>query len=194
MGTAVFAGKTFRIDPTSIRWEYEVKSRSIPTVGGKVIQVFGGRISDMVVEGEFGVGGWEQQAAFLDEMKAIGADQAAMARFSRTNRPPHKFIYPPKGWNFDVYLKAFSNPDGPRSVALAPEIKNPKWRLIFFIVEDNSGLRKVAQDAYIARIAKGIGWRLTEYNGGNTYAEISGSGGATVPSAVPNRGGGSTPV
>lgn len=182
MGTAIFAGKTFRIDPESVQWEYEVKTRSIPTVGGKVIQVFGGRISDMMVEGSFGVGGWEQQANFLEEMKAIGAEQAAMSRVSRSTKPPFKFIYPPRGWNFDVYLKEFSNPDGPSSVALAPEIVNPKWRLVFFIVEDNSGLKKVAQDAYISRIAKGIGWRLTEYNGGNPHVT---SGSSTLPGGVP---------
>lgn len=168
MGTAVFAGRTFRLDPDSVRWSFKSKISDVATVGGKVIQVYGTTISDMTVTGSFGVGGWQQQAEFLQQMKSIGQEQAMSGRAARgiAQRQPYRFSYPPRGWEFLVYLKAYEDPGGaPKAIRLAADVINPKWKLVFHIVEDNSGLKKVAQDAYIARLSKGIGWRQTEFNG-----------------------------
>lgn len=165
MGDASLAGHTFRLDPTSVRWEFNTKVADFPTVGGKVVQVYGTSVSDMTVTGTFGKGGWREQAAFLKTMKKVGSQQVAEAGISRSHRNPHRFLYPSRGWDFLVYLKAFSNPEGSRSVVLDNNIVAPKWTLTLFIVEDNTGLKKVAQDAYIARLAKGIGWKKTKYNG-----------------------------
>ena len=166
MGEAIFAGYKFRLDPESVSWGYKAKAQDTPTMGGKVVQVFGTEITDMTLEGSFGVGGWRQQERFLASMKEIGTQQAADYLVSNSTKPPFKFIYPPKGWDFMCYLKAYENPSGGRSVTLDPFIVNPRWRLVLFIVEDNSDLKTISQNAYIARLSKGLGWRQSEYNGG----------------------------
>jgi hypothetical protein len=173
MGTAVFAGRTFRIDPDTISWSFKSKTADWPTLGGKVVQVFGTKISDMTVNGSFGVGGWQQQLEFLQQMKDIGSEQAKRGRTPRSLAPPFHFTYPPRNWDFMVYLKSYTSPDGPRAVVQSPANFSPKWRLTFFIVEDNSGLRRVAQDVYIARLAKGIGWQQTIFNGPMSLDEVT---------------------
>ena len=166
MGNASLGGRHFRLDPTSVQWSFDTKLSDKPTVGGKVMQVFGTRISDMTVQGTFGAGGWREQEKFLAWMKDLGDKQVADYGSPRSRKKPFRFIYPAKRWNFLVYLKAFSNLDGgSRSVVLAPEIFAPTWQLTLFIVEDNSGLKRVAQDAYISRLSEGLGWKQTVYNG-----------------------------
>jgi hypothetical protein len=170
------------------------------TVGGKIVQVYGTSISDLTIVGEFGVGGWQQQEKFLAQIKAMANTQALASRVSRSQREPSRFVYPPRGWDFLVYLKSFGNPEGSRSIRHAPEIFNPKWQLTLFIVEDNSGIKRVAQDAYIARLAKGIGWKRTRYNGpddssylqqimgGQTAQPTAGSTTQPEQEGFPNRG------
>lgn len=172
MGVATLGGWQFRIDPTSIQWSYNVKVKDSASVGGKVIQIFGTSVSDMTVEGSFGVGGWQEQERFLQMMLELAKDQVAEAR--NPSKEPLRFIYPPKGWDFKVMLKAYTSPDGPRSVRLSPTNFNPKWKLTLFIVEDNADLKRVATNAYIARLTKGIGWRQSEYNGGEGLENWSG--------------------
>lgn len=186
MGDAILAGRRFRVDPSSIAWSFEAKTQKIETVGGRVIQVFGTRISDMTLSGSFGVGGWRQQRDFLDEMLALAHEQAEHGMKERAPRHQHRFIYPPRGWDFLVYLKQYSTPDGQESVVHSPEIFNPRWNLTLFIVEDNAGLRNVAENAYISRLAKGLGWTQTEYNGGILApgSAIAQSGAANTSSAA----------
>lgn len=188
MGQASLGGRPFRIDPTSISWSYKAKTKEVPTVGGKVVQVFGTDISDMTVSGQFGIGGWQQQAAFLQEMKNLWEEQASS---STQIMPPHRFMYPPKGWDFQVYLKAYTSPDGPTSVVLDNKIFNPKWTLTLFIVEDNADLKTIASDLYIARLAKGLGWTQNEYNGGFGQGDTTVLQDAMLPSPGGPGGGGS---
>lgn len=168
MGVATLGNHRFRIDPTSIRWDYTIKAREIQTVGGKVVQIFGANLGDMTVTGTFGTGGWQEQARFLAAMEAIGDRQA-----KNTTADPIHFRYPPKGWDFLVYLTAYAQPGASKSVRLSPEITAPQWRLTLLIVEDNSGLKQVAMDAFLARLAEGIGWKQTIYNGSMTMDEMS---------------------
>jgi len=170
MGLATLGSHTFRIDPSSAEWKYSVKTCDIKTVGGKVVQVFGARIEDMTITGSFGVGGWQEQAAFLEAMKTIADAQVSSALVSQSTAEPLRFLYPPKGWDFLVYLTAFSDPAGSSSVHLEDTNFAPEWSLTLFVVEDNSGLHQVASDAFIARLAAGMGWHQSVYNGGGAAA------------------------
>lgn len=167
MGVARFAGLNFRIDPRSVRWNFETKSNDFASVGGKVIQIYGTKISDMIVEGEFGLGGWQQQLDFLQRMKDLASAQARAGKVSNSQIPPARFSYPPRKWDFLVYLKAYDNPRGGKAVRHHNEEVNPAWRLTLFIVEDMSelGVKKVAQDAYVSRLSQGLGWKRSLYNG-----------------------------
>jgi hypothetical protein len=130
------AGVQFRINPNSVKFDYTVKTRADPTIGGKVVQVFGVHLGDLVVSGEFGAGGWEEQATFLARMKAL-----SLAAVADAEADPLRFMWPVRGWDFLVWLKSYTTPDGPSSVALHNTIVSPQWTLTFQIVEDNIGLR-----------------------------------------------------
>lgn len=175
MGLATLAGQSFRVDPVSIRWDYSVRVADHKAVGGKVVQVLGVNLGDMTVAGTFGTGGWTEQAAFLARMKALGDRQVAEASKIGGQAEPFRFVYPPRGWDFLVYLRAFVQPGAQSSVRLSARDFAPKWMLTLFIVEDNAGLKQVRDAAvtqFIARLAQGLGWRQNQYNGPLTYADI----------------------
>jgi len=45
----------------------------------------------------------------------------------------------------------------PQAVHLANDNINPKWTLTLFIVTDNGSLAKIAQNAYLQRLARASG-------------------------------------
>lgn len=161
---ATFAGRPFRLEPESIAWDFSVKTSARKTIGGKVIQVYGANIGDMTVTGSFGVGGWEEQAEFFERMIEV-------AESSANGGPPVRFTWGDRGWDFAVYLKAHSSPQG-KAIEYGNEIINPQWTLTLFIVEENINLKTMAENFYIDRIAKGLGWTPGPYNGPLTYADV----------------------
>lgn len=163
MGTAMLGSWAFRVDPESIQWPIHIKSAYTPTIGGRVVQVYGAEPGDMRVSGSFGVGGWQEQERFLESMKGLAQDQI--------NGPPVKFIYPAKGWDFSVYLTAYTD-GGSTSVTHSAGIVNPRWNLTLAIVEDNIDIKTVAADAYLNRIARGLGWEINEFNGPMSWEEV----------------------
>jgi len=173
MGVATLGPHTFRLDPHLVSWDFSISSKEIQTIGGKVVQILGARLGDMTVAGSFGVGGWQEQARFLEEMKALGADQVATQRISNSTATPTRFTYPPLGWDFLVYLTEFSQPGAGNSVGLDNKIVAPQWQLTLFIVSDNAGLRQIAADVYLSRLVEGIGWKQTPYNGPMTFADVN---------------------
>lgn len=159
MGVALFAGKTFRVDPINVQGSFRVKTRTTNTVGGRVIQVYGTAWDNLTVEGTFGVGGYPEQSAFLKRMLALFDQQVTDPAAS-----PSSFVWPDHGWNFKVYLISYDNPDG-RTIERAPEIIAPKWSLTLMVVEDVGGLLQNVKNDFIKRIGTGLGWKQTEYNG-----------------------------
>lgn len=173
MGTAMLAGRKFRLNPTSVSWGYKSKTAKHDTVGGRVVQIFGTTVSDITVTGTFGEGGWQEQEQFLSHMKALADLQISQAAKSNSTAAVQRFIYPDYGWDFHVMLRSFSSPDGSRSVNLSNEIIAPKWTLVLFISEDRSSLKKISQDNYLARLSRGLGWTQTSYNGFMSQDEVN---------------------
>lgn len=163
MGQAMLGNYRFRLDPSSVSWDFKVHVRDVKTIGGKVVQVLGTSLGDMTVTGSFGKGGHREQVEMLRSMSKVGDE---MMYGSRTPKgvAPIRFVYPPRKWDFRVYLRAFSQPGDRVAAHFAPEIIAPGFMLTLFIVEDNANLKKVAQDAYISRLSAGLGWKLTEFN------------------------------
>jgi hypothetical protein len=178
---ALFDGKGFRIDPTAVSWNYTVKAQEIKTVGGKVIQVYGTDLGDMTVRGSFGAGGHAEQERFLSRMKEL-ADRQVIAAANRhlVTAQPSRFIYPPRGWDFRVYLKAYSQPGAPgaSSVYVEPGLVAPQWELRLHMVGDQGaqGIKKAAQNAFIERLSQGLGWNedalKAGFHGTLTSAEV----------------------
>jgi hypothetical protein len=192
MGTATLGypggpAVAFRLDPESISWEWQVLLKGpltnvIETIGGRVIQVLGAQLSDLTVQGSLGMGtgqSWAHANAFLSAVTKIMEAQSADANQQAEMHPPAVFTYPPKNWRFQVYVKALTDPDGSSSVILRPGKFNQRYSLTLFIVQDvsaalvragttNGAFSQKGYDAvsaFMARIAAGIGWHFTQYNG-----------------------------
>lgn len=172
MGLATLGPFRFRLDPHTVTWDYTITAVDVPTVGGKVVQVLGSHLGDMTVTGSFGTGGWREQARFLEAMKTLGDQQVAAQQVSRSTFQPFRFKYPPKGWDFGVYLTNYTQPGARGSVQLDNTTTAPQWQLTLFIVEGAQALKKVAQDVFIARLSAGLGWKQTEFNGPMTMADV----------------------
>lgn len=160
MGEAVFADRPFRIDPESVAWDYRPKVAVHQTLAGKVVQVLGVVIGDMTVVGSFGRGGWEAQERFLSNMKTV-ADQ----QVERDAGQPVRFHYPVRGWDFPVYLKDYSTPDGANSVTMSPNIINPRWQLTLFLPTPGFKLQQAATNQFLQRLKEGLGFKINEFNG-----------------------------
>ncbi len=192
MGTATLGypggpAVAFRVDPELITWNWQVLTNVIETIGGRVIQVLGARLDDLTVQGSMGQdhgnasGGqsWQMAEEFVSAVTQIMEAQSADSNQQGKMHPPAVFNYPPKGWRFNVYVKALTDPDGQNSAILKPAKLNQRYSLTLFIVQDgSSALVKAgttngvfaqkaydAVSAFMARISDGVGWHFTQYNG-----------------------------
>lgn len=175
---------SFRVDPEEIEWNFRVNTKVFNTIGGRVIQVLGGTLGDMTITGSIGeerrsVGSegytgesWRMHRHFVNRIREIMEKQSEDATIhhnaSSMMHKPARFIYPPKDWNFEVYVKSIADPGG-GSITLKTGKFSHKYVLTLFIVEpDSSRIRQVkdeAIDSYINRISEGMGWKYSEYNG-----------------------------
>lgn len=192
MGTATLGypgGPTvaFRIDPDLIDWTWEIQTNVVETIGGRVIQVLGARLGDLTIQGSLGQDhanpqtgqSWQQAQAFLTQVTAIMEQQSADANKQQKMHRPAVFSYPPRGWRWNVYVKALMDPDGNNSVILSPGKVNQRYVLTLFIVTENADLipagtaetgtlaqqsqQAIAQ--FMARISDGVGWKANKYAG-----------------------------
>lgn len=165
---AFLDGIPFRVNPTSVSWPYSIKLSTTKTMGGKVVQIYGISMGDLVIEGTFGAGGPEEQQAFFNRLIAIIESQMPV---SATSVPrPVRFHWPERGWDFWCYVRSIVQPNASTSIRASNEDFNPGYRLTLFVQEDNGDLVRVArnsaQAAYIARLSAGLGWRPSaDWNG-----------------------------
>ena len=171
-------GWSFRIDPSSVTLPIRAKMSKFITLGGMVVQVYGTTWGDLTISGQFGVGGWQEQRRFLAQMVDAGRGQAIQRAPSFpgqnfTPSKPFRFKYPLLDWDFLCYLKGYTSSDGPQAVHLANDNINPKWTLTLFIVTDNGSLAKIAQNAYLQRLAPGLGmmWDAGTANAYGGYSD-----------------------
>jgi hypothetical protein len=176
---------TFRVDPSSIDWNFQVLTNVVETIGGRVIQIIGSYLDDMVVTGSFGQDhstsqgeSWRQAEAFLQVITSIMERQSADSNQQAEMSPPPVFSYPPLGWRFTCYVKDFSDADNPgASIEMTAGKFNQRWQLTLFLVqeastalvqagESNGVINQQAAQAvaaYMARISDGIGWSYSKY-------------------------------
>jgi hypothetical protein len=183
-----------------------VLSNVVETIGGRVIQIIGARLDDLTVEGSIGQDhstpkgeSWEQAIQFLNLITDIMEFQSQDVTQQRQMQPPAVFTYPPRGWRFQVYVKALEDADGGNSLVLSTGKFNQRYRLTLFIVQDASGaLVKAgtangvfsqraydAVSAFMARISDGVGWAFSQYTGiaTGTLPTSPGSTKKTTPGA-----------
>jgi hypothetical protein len=192
MGLASLGGVTFRINPSQVSWNYSVDASVIPTVGGRVVQVYGVTMGDMTIQGLFGQDrqnrreSWQLAEAFQKQMAGLVAKQSAIptaAQLSGADKtpmhPPHRFVYTDDthNWDFTVYVKSLRDVGNP---AATVEHKTGKYSygytLTLFIQQDNTNqLKQVAQNQFIDRLSSGLGWKRSDYNGKMTVADLAAS-------------------
>jgi hypothetical protein len=186
---------TFRINPDSIDWGFDIHTSVTPTVGGRVVQITGATLRDVTINGYLGENrragpspdgnkdhagaSWRLHEVFIANCRAIMEHQSRDSSTPGKMHEPATFNYPPHGWRWSVYLTEVSDIDGQASIEHRTGKYSHGYKLTLFIVQVGSdslvkaGTSKNAVDSaqekaiasYIARISEGIGWRQTEYNG-----------------------------
>lgn len=68
---------TWRVDPTSVDWNFQMDTTVINTLGGQVVQILGATLSDLVITGDLGQDhknnkmSWQLAAAFHQKIKSF---------------------------------------------------------------------------------------------------------------------------
>lgn len=168
--TASIDGILFNVNPRSIRWNFNVKLASHKTIGGKVMQLYGWSMSDLVIEGQFGGDAVANQDIFYRQIKAIADKQ--VPQLGQSHPRPVRFLWPEHGWDFWVYVKQLTQTGASVAVETNERIHAPKYQLVLFVYQDNGDVIAVAsntaQAKYLARFSSGLGWSQSEWNGPQT--------------------------
>lgn len=177
-------GQTLRVNPEEVRWNFTVKARDRKSMVGKVVQILGVTLSDITIQGHYApdrkygdTDSWDQMLRFREWVK-----ETSRALDDDAKQTPIRFTYPPRGWDFPVYLKGFA------PMNFTVDDYAPAWNIVLFPVDN--GARKVIEsvrDLYIERLMNGIGWKQTAYNG-PTQAEVDTTlGGRSVEQYLADR-------
>jgi len=198
MGNAILGGLRFRIDPSQVAIPYEMNVAVTPTVGGRVVQVHGVTFGDLTIRGLFGQDranrreSWRLAEDFSVAIQRLVDKQSArptMAQLTGTDpapmHPTLRFLYsdansptrrglPVHDWDLNVYIKGLRDIDGSATINHTPGKYSYGYTLTLFVQQDNTGkLAQVAQNAFIDRLSKGLGWKRGPYNGLMTAADLA---------------------
>lgn len=174
MGASI-NGIAFDVDPQEIRWDYDVKTAVFNTIGGKVIQLYGWSMGDLVIGGHFG--GKDpiaSQRRFFSLMRRLAERQTS--KVGRQAGSPARFRWPEQGWDFWVYIKSMQQKGA--GVAIERNVQHfaPQYQLTFFIYQDNGDIVEVASQSakarYLQRLSAGLGWEQSQYNGPEDFTEV----------------------
>ena len=214
VATLGFAGGpsvTFRIDPSAIQVNYNVFTSVQETVGGRVVQITGAVVSDITVNGTVGhdhtkgTAGEPFQLAknFFGQVVAMMNYQSANVDKPATSIPTAVFTYAPLAMRIPVYIKSCIDADGDGTSGVYAKVGKILYRytLTLFPSQDPGTLVEAGQngttfdkgaasaiDAFINRITttNGLGWKLTQYNGGTAAGAGTSSTTSTTTSNTNN--------
>lgn len=147
-----FKDKTFwfRTNPNSIRWKYNMNTKTENTYGGRVIQLLSVNIGDMAVIAEAGAGGVEEMERVNNFMRDMMIEQR--------DGTTATFEYTTRGWKMNVYIINVPFQDQWNAVTR-------EFTLQFKVQEDVSGVVTSNLLSYeLARLQDGIGFKKGPYN------------------------------
>lgn len=178
----------FRISPSQVFFTYDVDTAVIPTIGGRVVQAYGATLGDVTVQGTVGedratgAEGWELADQFqlqIGEMVIAQSTPPSTAQLSGADATPMhqpvRFFYSDgiRNWDLMVYVKSLKDIKSDYTVSHETGKFFYGYTLTLFIVEDNTGLLKAGiVDEFINRLAEGVGWEQSAYNGYVTNDEM----------------------
>lgn len=183
----------FRIDPTAISWDFKINTSVTNTVGGRVVQVTGATLSDIIVRGGFGEAreaartgskprvlkippsddpkiayehwgvSWRLHKRFEYNIRKMMNYQRRDAKQHAKMSPAATFTYPPRNWSFKVYLKDFKDPQGGTST-FSPGRFAHEYELTLFVIQHGTqGLKAAGSQGGVVDEAKAAA--INEYIG-----------------------------
>jgi len=169
-------GMNFVIDPQTVNWNYTTKIATQKTVGGKVIQLLGFNMGDLVVTGQWpGFHMAWQQKKFLERMIRIADAQVPI--IGQPAPKPVRFMWPNMSWDFWVFLRDFKQNGTTVAIERSESNFTPTYTLTMFVYEDNgnilSAIQTSAAATFLKRISAGMGWVQSDWNGPMTIEEVS---------------------
>ena len=174
---AILNGVPFFVNPSTVQWNYNVKLSTTPTIGGKVVQLFGWSMGDLVISGSFGKDGVERQDAFFQMVNTTAERQApqVLSTGALAARPV-RFLWPEQDWDFWVFIRDFKQSGTSVSIENTPQMFAPKYTLTLFVYEDNGTVVHAATEnamlAYMQRLSAGLGWKQSAWNGPQNEADL----------------------
>lgn len=160
MALAMLGGLAFRINPSSIDWNFQIKTRIEDTIGGRVVQVLGATLSDITITGEYGqvmgqkgIKGrergpvtrdqdpgqsWRLAEEFVHQVRHLMDEQSHDATEHEKMNKALLFEFPDYGWRFQVYVKSISSNTSDNAIDHTVGNFAYKYRLVLFIVADVS--------------------------------------------------------
>jgi len=160
-----FNGKTlrFRTNPNEIWWSYSLNTVVEQTYGGRVVQILGTKIDDLVIKIDCGRGGWTYLMQVVEFLKEMMLEQRKDGGKSGV------FSYTTRNWRLKVY--ALSVPFQDSVTATVRELE-----LRFKVVEDLTGeISQATLSSELARLRDGIGFEKGEFNTPAVGLALSGS-------------------
>ena len=174
MGASI-DGFNMTIDPRGVHWNYSIKISTQKTIGGKVIQLLGTNIGDLIINGQYGDHAVFRQNKFFERILKIADEQVPI--IGQPAPKPVRFKWPEKNWDFWVYVKDLKQLGTDVAIERNVNHFSPEWRLVLFVYEDNGNIIKAietsAQVKFLQRISAGMGWAQSDWNGPMTITEIS---------------------
>lgn len=175
----------WRVDPVNVNWSYQIDTARIETLGGQVVQILGATLSDMTISGDLGMDhygrkeSWQLANAFHRKIQAMMDAQVSLpftkgpgtwVNAEQTYvHQPYQLTYHDgvHDWSFKVMIKGIEDGDGSgTSITYTNGKFNHRYNLTLFIVQAESDIVKtIASDAFISRIAKGVGWSKSNFHG-----------------------------
>lgn len=150
----------FRVDPTSVDFNYKVHSSVTETVGGRVVQITGRSLSDVVVSGSLGEDhgrgraretdsehpgvSWKLAEEFFYQIQMMmryqSRDSSMAVAGPNSTLLPAVFVYAPLGLRFQCYIKSIVDPDGDGRSGVVHRVgrANHRYTLTLFPVLDGS--------------------------------------------------------
>jgi len=141
----------FRVDPYDISWGYTLRTQTIDTYGGRVVQILGVELGNLSINSVAGKGGF----AYIREMQKFFRE---MGLWHQNEHLPAVFNFPYKGYRLSFWGQKFSFENSITNVAYPFQITG-------MIQEDLSGtLKKSIMTKEIKKLSEGIGYSRNKFN------------------------------
>jgi hypothetical protein len=181
MGTAQLGNLSFRLNPNQIHYAYQVDYVTIDTLGGQVVQVLGATTGDITISGMFGqdrsngLQSWQIAEAFHASIRSMMDRQTVPPK--KPGDPIHQpinftFHDGDINWDMKVLIKGIEDLEGTGAIEHSNGKFSYGYKLTLFLVEDTSLLlSRIATDKFISRIANGVGWKRSKFNGSMSLSD-----------------------